>query len=105
MAVSKINAAPLMGVYIHWPFCESKCPYCDFNSHVEDAIDHSRWRQALLTELSYFANDTNYTLGIRAPEFDLDYWPLHKEVIVGFTNRLDGKYHVTPEARANQVYL
>jgi|TARA_B110000240_G_C13381918_1_gene402937 LmbE family N-acetylglucosaminyl deacetylase len=53
----------------------------------------------------YFANDTNYTLGIRAPEFDLDYWPLHKEVIVGFTNRLDGKYHVTPEARANQVYL
>jgi putative oxygen-independent coproporphyrinogen III oxidase len=58
MAVSKINAAPLMGVYIHWPFCESKCPYCDFNSHVEDAIDHSRWRQALLTELSYFANDT-----------------------------------------------
>jgi oxygen-independent coproporphyrinogen-3 oxidase len=58
MAVSKINNTSLMGVYIHWPFCESKCPYCDFNSHVGDTVDHNRWCQALLTELSYFASNT-----------------------------------------------
>ncbi len=44
--------APL-GVYVHWPFCNSKCPYCDFNSHVRDGIDHSRWLNALLKELEH----------------------------------------------------
>ncbi|MCI4662663.1 MAG: radical SAM family heme chaperone HemW [Neomegalonema sp.] len=39
------------GVYIHWPFCLAKCPYCDFNSHVWQQIDQSRWAQALSTEL------------------------------------------------------
>ena len=39
------------GVYIHWPFCESKCPYCDFNSHVSETIDHARWRRAFAREL------------------------------------------------------
>jgi len=62
MAVSE-NNGPInkrgLGVYIHWPFCASKCPYCDFNSHVSDAIDHDRWRKALLAELSYFADETN----------------------------------------------
>ena len=40
------------GVYVHWPFCLSKCPYCDFNSHVSDGIDQARWRRALLAELA-----------------------------------------------------
>ncbi len=39
------------GVYVHWPFCQSKCPYCDFNSHVWAEIDQARWRSALLAEL------------------------------------------------------
>ncbi|WP_413204503.1 radical SAM family heme chaperone HemW [Rhodospirillum sp. A1_3_36] len=39
------------GLYIHWPFCLSKCPYCDFNSHVVDTIDHGIWSQALITDL------------------------------------------------------
>ena len=39
------------GVYIHWPFCASKCPYCDFNSHVRDTIDQQRWCNALLREI------------------------------------------------------
>ncbi len=39
------------GVYIHWPFCLSKCPYCDFNSHVREAIDEAGWRTALLTAI------------------------------------------------------
>lgn len=44
-------AADPFALYIHWPFCLSKCPYCDFNSHVRESIDESRWRDALLREL------------------------------------------------------
>ncbi len=39
------------GIYVHWPFCRSKCPYCDFNSHVRDRIDEDAWRQGLVTAL------------------------------------------------------
>jgi len=46
-----------LGVYVHWPFCKSKCPYCDFNSHVRDGIDQARWRRALLTELEHAARE------------------------------------------------
>jgi putative oxygen-independent coproporphyrinogen III oxidase len=42
--------APL-ALYIHWPFCRSKCPYCDFNSHVRERIDEARWTRALLADL------------------------------------------------------
>ena len=40
------------GLYIHWPFCEAKCPYCDFNSHVSRFIDQDAWCEALLSELN-----------------------------------------------------
>ena len=46
------------GVYIHWPFCASKCPYCDFNSHVRDTIDQQRWCNALLREIETTAEST-----------------------------------------------
>ncbi len=45
------------GLYIHWPFCRSKCPYCDFNSHVEGVVDHKRWAKALIAELDHLADD------------------------------------------------
>jgi oxygen-independent coproporphyrinogen-3 oxidase len=51
-------SSPGFGIYVHWPFCKSKCPYCDFNSHVRERVDHARWRTALLTELEHYANDT-----------------------------------------------
>ncbi len=46
---------PPLGVYVHWPFCKSKCPYCDFNSHVREGVDQERWQAALLTELQHAA--------------------------------------------------
>lgn len=40
-------------LYIHWPFCLAKCPYCDFNSHVRDRVDHTAWETALLAEMRH----------------------------------------------------
>ncbi|MCI4590216.1 radical SAM family heme chaperone HemW [Sphingobium sp. BYY-5] len=47
-------AAPL-ALYVHWPFCVSKCPYCDFNSHVRDRIDTEAWRAGLLADMAHEA--------------------------------------------------
>jgi putative oxygen-independent coproporphyrinogen III oxidase len=44
-----------LALYIHWPFCVSKCPYCDFNSHVRESIDQAAWREALLADLAFEA--------------------------------------------------
>jgi oxygen-independent coproporphyrinogen-3 oxidase len=49
-----MTAEPL-ALYIHWPFCVSKCPYCDFNSHVRASIDQGEWREALLADLAHEA--------------------------------------------------
>jgi len=43
-----------ISIYIHWPFCLSLCPYCDFNSHVANTIDHANWLKAYELELEYF---------------------------------------------------
>ncbi len=50
MPVSNKNLA----IYIHWPFCLSKCPYCDFNSHVRDEIEQTLWADALCRELDHY---------------------------------------------------
>jgi oxygen-independent coproporphyrinogen-3 oxidase len=44
-----------LAIYVHWPFCQSKCPYCDFNSHVAQSIDHGAWRETYQTELAHYA--------------------------------------------------
>ncbi len=44
------------GIYVHWPFCQAKCPYCDFNSHVAREIDQSRWLRAYLSEIDRYAD-------------------------------------------------
>jgi len=55
MAATLDTNEPL-ALYVHWPFCVSKCPYCDFNSHVRESVDQDRWRAALLTDLAHEAN-------------------------------------------------
>ncbi len=44
-----------LALYVHWPFCVSKCPYCDFNSHVRAAVDQAAWRDALIADLRHEA--------------------------------------------------
>lgn len=46
------------GIYLHWPFCAAKCPYCDFNSHVVQQVDHDAWARAFLTEIDALADAT-----------------------------------------------
>ncbi|WP_425092374.1 radical SAM family heme chaperone HemW [Tropicimonas sp. S265A] len=46
------------GIYVHWPFCASKCPYCDFNSHVRAKVDQTAWNDVLLFEINRLADDT-----------------------------------------------
>jgi oxygen-independent coproporphyrinogen-3 oxidase len=55
MTIQPAAADRGFGIYVHWPFCVSKCPYCDFNSHVRARIDEDGWRAALLSELKFFA--------------------------------------------------
>jgi oxygen-independent coproporphyrinogen-3 oxidase len=53
-------AAPdaAFGIYVHWPFCLAKCPYCDFNSHVRERLDPAAWARNITRELDHFANET-----------------------------------------------
>ena len=61
MALVSVNIVNIRGaedglaLYVHWPFCVSKCPYCDFNSHVRDRVDQQAWREALLADLAHEA--------------------------------------------------
>jgi oxygen-independent coproporphyrinogen-3 oxidase len=47
-----------LALYVHWPFCVSKCPYCDFNSHVRETVDQDVWRGALIADLAHEARET-----------------------------------------------
>ncbi len=46
------RSLPGFGLYVHWPFCAAKCPYCDFNSHVARNVNQARWRDALVSEVN-----------------------------------------------------
>lgn len=46
------------GLYLHWPYCQTKCPYCDFNSHVMGVVDQKEWRAAYLAQIARYAEET-----------------------------------------------
>jgi coproporphyrinogen III oxidase-like Fe-S oxidoreductase len=47
-----------LAVYIHWPYCQSKCPYCDFNSYAKRSIGEEDYLRAVIAELGYYARQT-----------------------------------------------
>ncbi len=47
------------GLYLHWPYCLAKCPYCDFNSHVSARVDQDRWKRAFLSEINRYGRETS----------------------------------------------
>ncbi len=54
-----MTSSDAFGIYVHWPFCKAKCPYCDFNSHVRhEAVDEMSFARAITTELEYLRNRT-----------------------------------------------
>lgn len=58
-AVQDKNAAEqALAIYVHWPFCKFKCPYCDFNSHVREKIAHDDWRAAYVCEMRHYRDLT-----------------------------------------------
>ena len=50
--------ANALAIYVHWPFCKFKCPYCDFNSHVRERVSHDDWREAYVRELRHYRDLT-----------------------------------------------
>lgn len=66
-----IKKVPAISLYVHWPFCLAKCPYCDFNSHVATDIDTKSWQQALVTDLERQAENTYQQLEIESGKIEL----------------------------------
>src|SRR5262245_12120104 len=57
------------GVYVHWPYCAAKCPYCDFNSHVRERVNERRWVDGILAELNAIAELQGVTRPVVASIF------------------------------------
>ena len=115
------------GVYVHWPFCVSKCPYCDFNSHVRDVVDDVRWREGLVAELRHYAASTlgrvvdsvffgGGTPSLMPPQtiaavIDAirDLWPVADDVEITMeanpTSVEAARFHAAREAGVNRVSL
>jgi len=102
-------AEPGFGLYVHWPFCAAKCPYCDFNSHVVAGVDHALWARSLVREMEHMASLqgggplTSIFFGGGTPSL-MD--PRTVDMIVGDADRLWGltdNAEITLEANPTSV--
>jgi oxygen-independent coproporphyrinogen-3 oxidase len=98
-----------LALYVHWPFCVSKCPYCDFNRHVRASIDQDAWRDALLADLAHEARLlpgrklTSIFFGGGTPSL-MD--PATVEAVIGGAKAhwaADERIEITLEANPNSV--
>jgi len=87
-----------LALYIHWPFCKSKCPYCDFNSHVRAGVNEARWKAALLAELDHWARETEGALvstvffGGGTPSL------MNPSTVAALIERIQSRWGLAPEA-------
>ena len=115
------------GLYLHWPFCASKCPYCDFNSHVAAEIDQSRWNRAYLSEIERAGRETGGrvlnsvffgggTPSLMEPELVASLlekiratWPLANDIEITLeanpTSIESGRFRAYSEAGVNRVSM
>jgi oxygen-independent coproporphyrinogen-3 oxidase len=83
-------------IYVHWPFCLAKCPYCDFNSHVREAVDQTRWRAALSAEIDHYAAQTadrrvtSIFFGGGTPSL------MQPEMVAGLIDRIGSSWSLDP---------
>ncbi len=98
-------------LYVHWPFCQAKCPYCDFNSHVATQIDQGRWTKAYISELRRASEETkgrtlrSIFFGGGTPSLML---PSTVEAIISEANRLwsfSNDIEITLEANPTSVEM
>lgn len=96
-ALDTIDGA--FGVYVHWPFCAQKCPYCDFNSHVRfEGWDEARFRAAYLKELDWIASEigsrtvTSVFFGGGTPSL------MRPETVAAILDHIAGLWTVAPDA-------
>jgi len=98
-----------LAVYVHWPYCLKKCPYCDFNSHVTDSVDHQQWRDAYEREIEYYAqllgerNITSIFFGGGTPSLMAPETVEHVIKILGAKFQIPNTCEITLEANPTSI--
>ena len=99
-----------LGIYVHWPFCLSICPYCDFNVHVFKNVDQDSWLRAYTAEIQHLSNLTDYTSPVTSVFFGGGTPSLVRpDILEGVLNEINSAWGLSPNAEitleANPVGL
>jgi putative oxygen-independent coproporphyrinogen III oxidase len=87
-----------LSIYVHWPFCVSKCPYCDFNSHVERSVEPSSWSKAIGNQIAEGANllgrrsITSIFFGGGTPSL------MRPQIVAEVINHIEKQWHISENA-------